>query len=119
MGNCFGGGGSSNVKPNGTNGTNGGNVKNPKNLEEYKFLLLGSGESGKSTFHKQIRILLGETDFLQKEEGIYVNTIYANLIFTVHSAHLYFQKNNIKLSDELEVSLKILTIRKLLKHAPI
>lgn len=72
--------------------------------KEYKFLLLGSGESGKSTFHKQLRIILGETTFLQKESNVYINTIYANILYTINSIGQYLEKNSIKLDETSEVS---------------
>jgi len=105
MGQCFGGDGEK--KPSTTN-PQGKDSKTDKKVDaEYKFLLLGSGESGKSTFHKQIRIILGETEFLKKEESLYVNTIYANLLFTIHAAGQYFVKNKIKLTDENEKHMKM------------
>jgi len=35
-----------------------------------------------------------------------VNTIYANIIFTVHAAHQYFEKNNIQVNDDLKKILE-------------
>lgn len=75
----------------------------PEKKVEYKFLLLGSGESGKSTFHKQLRIILGESTFLQKEANVYINTIYANILYTINSIGIYFDKNSIKLEGDSEV----------------
>jgi hypothetical protein len=115
MGGCF----SIPPKPKVTPENKGKEPQNPGNRKvdaEYKFLLLGSGESGKSTFHKQIRIVLGETEFLKKEEGLYVNTIYANILFTVHAAGQYFKKNNIKISDENEVTSMPLTLLEILEN---
>jgi guanine nucleotide-binding protein G(q) subunit alpha len=114
MGGCFSG-----PPDKGTPVNKGKEPQSPGNRKvdaEYKFLLLGSGESGKSTFHKQIRIVLGETEFLKKEEGLYVNTIYANILFTVHAAGQYFKKNNIKISDENEVTSMPLTLLEILEN---
>ena len=44
-----------------------------------KILLLGSGESGKSTFLKQMRIIHGK-DFFEDELKDYKPTIYGNLV---------------------------------------
>jgi guanine nucleotide-binding protein G(i) subunit alpha len=83
-------------------------VPQTRPTNEYKFLLLGSGESGKSTFHKQLRIILGETGFLQKESGIYVNTIYANILFTIYSISTYLKKNNIAVDDSCSKAISLI-----------
>ena len=44
-----------------------------------KILLLGAGESGKSTFLKQMRIIHGE-DFDQRAKEEFRATIYSNVI---------------------------------------
>ena len=44
-----------------------------------KILLLGAGESGKSTFLKQMRIIHGE-DFDQQAREDFRGTIYSNVI---------------------------------------
>lgn len=52
-----------------------------------KILLLGAGESGKSTFLKQMRIIHGQ-DFDQKAKEEFRATIYSNVIkgkFTLSS----------------------------------
>ena len=51
-----------------------------KNLrQEIKILLLGAGESGKSTFIKQMRILHGE-DYTEQDKLEFRSTIYHNVL---------------------------------------
>ena len=47
--------------------------------QEIKILLLGAGESGKSTFIKQMRIIHGE-EYSQEERHEYRTVIYHNLL---------------------------------------
>jgi len=98
MGNKGGSSGTSKVKPS----------DEKKKFDEYKFLLLGSGESGKSTFHKQLRIILGESGFLQKESTVYINTIYANILFTIFSVSQYLEKNKLSVDESSEKHLKMI-----------
>lgn len=51
-----------------------------KNLrQEIKILLLGAGESGKSTFLKQMRIIHGK-DYLEQDRLEFRHTIYHNIL---------------------------------------
>lgn len=51
-----------------------------KNLrQEIKILLLGAGESGKSTFLKQMRIIHGE-DYSEQDRLEFRSTIYHNIL---------------------------------------
>ena len=63
MGNCLNGGKKEEEKPETIN-------KMTNKAPEYRFLLLGSGESGKSTFFKQLKAIFGES-IIGPEENIY------------------------------------------------
>jgi hypothetical protein len=90
MGNCLGGGG------NKTGGST--TVSKTTNQTEYKFLLLGSGESGKSTFHKQLRIVFGDS-FIEKEDTIYKAAIYSNVLHTMGVLCEYCEKKGLHFED--------------------
>ncbi|XP_052467292.1 guanine nucleotide-binding protein subunit alpha-13 isoform X2 [Carassius gibelio] len=66
-----------------------------------KILLLGAGESGKSTFLKQMRIIYGQ-DFDQRAKEEYRDTIYSNVIKDCRRVCL-------TVADGLVGSLRILT----------
>ncbi len=70
MGNCFG-------------PSNGGSTAKPAKLKEVKFLLLGSGESGKSTFFKQIKIIHKNGQYLPEELMSFKTAIYSNILTTI------------------------------------
>src|SRR5690606_8431013 len=81
--------------------------------KEVKLLLLGAGESGKSTFHKvcyffldpfvklfkQIKIMF-ETGFSKEALLNYKNAIYANILTTIASLTKSCHKHNIELANE-------------------
>jgi len=52
-------------------------IKKERRKEEVKLLLLGAGESGKSTIAKQIR-LINQDGFNDEERVYYKNIIHAN-----------------------------------------
>eukprot|EP01080_Neovahlkampfia_damariscottae_P001132 gene1132-10646_t len=72
MGNCLNGGKNEIDKPE-------TQTKISNKAPEFRFLLLGSGESGKSTFFKQLKAIFGES-IIGPEENIYRTTIYANIL---------------------------------------
>jgi len=76
-----GGKGPSNTNTKSTNTVSNKQDNAPKG---YKFLLLGSGESGKSTFHKQLKILFENANF-KDEIGQFTNVVYANIVVTIQS----------------------------------
>ncbi|KAL9642341.1 hypothetical protein ABK040_007339 [Willaertia magna] len=82
------------------NGTTGGN-----NNYDIKLLLLGSGESGKSTFFRQVRILTQETPFREEERRKTKTNIYANVIQSMAQICMKMKEKNIAFaSKELEES---------------
>jgi hypothetical protein len=52
-----------------------------ENKETIKILLLGTGESGKSTFYKQMKAIYG-TPFTQEELEVNLTNIYGNILNT-------------------------------------
>ena len=51
--------------------------------KQMKLLLIGCGDGGKSTFHRQVRIASGENIIL-KEKKIFKNVIYSNIMEAVY-----------------------------------
>ncbi|CAF3833988.1 unnamed protein product [Rotaria magnacalcarata] len=51
---------------------------------ELKLLLLGTGESGKSTFIKQMRIIHG-TGYSEEDKRSFVKLVYQNIFMAMHS----------------------------------
>jgi hypothetical protein len=72
--------------------------------KEYKFLLLGSGESGKSTFHRQLRIIFGE-NIIEKEKLTYKNIIFSNILSTMSSLCVYCLQQDEPFEPENEEEL--------------
>lgn len=73
-----------NSMPNGTNGKfsppgSGQNCMSAPQKDEVKILLLGSGESGKSTILKQMKII-HQNGYSQEELLMYKTTVYKNLL---------------------------------------
>jgi len=74
-----------------TGESNNNNNKQDTGNKAYKFLLLGSGESGKSTFHKQLKILFENANF--KDEIVqFTNVVYANIVVTIQSLGMALKK---------------------------
>ena len=69
---------------------------------ELKLLLLGTGESGKSTFVKQMRII-HNSDYFDKERKEYTQYVYHNVIIAIQSIIKAMDKLNIKYSNEQNV----------------
>jgi guanine nucleotide-binding protein G(i) subunit alpha len=69
------------------------------NERPIRILLLGSGESGKSTLLKQIKIL-HQNGYPQEERLMYKPTIYKNLVDCAKSVVDALQKFGISLEDE-------------------
>ena len=67
--------------------------------KEIKLLLLGAGESGKSTIVKQIKII-HEQGFSQEEINQFLPIIYSNTIQSLYAIITAMRKLNIALGDE-------------------
>jgi hypothetical protein len=79
-----------------------------KPLPIFKMLLLGCGESGKSTFHRQVRLSFGET-IPEREKHFFKSIIYANLMESVYQICLKcLQRDKAFENEELDVKIKIL-----------
>lgn len=70
-----------------------------KSRRELKLLLLGTGESGKSTFIKQMKII-HERDYTLEERVAYVTVIHNNVFTAVHSLLRAMNDLNIDFSSE-------------------
>lgn len=65
---------------------------------ELKLLLLGTGESGKSTFVKQMRIIHKE-DYSEKERRGYTHFVYHNVIVAIQAIVRAMEALNIKYAN--------------------
>lgn len=79
-------------------------AKNDK--KKIKLLLLGAGESGKSTVFKQMKVIYGK-QFSAVERKQNLPTIYANVISNMHLLIKYAKKINIIEQVEAKESLAI------------
>ncbi|KAF8628616.1 hypothetical protein AX15_003810 [Amanita polypyramis BW_CC] len=66
-----------------------------KYRRECKILLLGSGESGKSTIVKQMRII-HQNGFTQDELDVFRPIIYQNVLESAHAIILYMRKTGLQ-----------------------
>jgi guanine nucleotide-binding protein G(i) subunit alpha len=74
-------------------------IKTQEN-KDLKLLLLGSGESGKSTIHKQIKMLYNEGYHNNKKEiEAFKNSIYSNIITLLFTLGEYITKNDMEFKD--------------------
>ena len=69
---------------------------------EIKLLLLGTGESGKSTFVKQMKIIYNTLQFDNERER-YTKYVYLNIIVDIQSIIKAMDKLNIKYTNEQNV----------------
>jgi GTPase SAR1 family protein len=83
-------------------------AKNDK--KKIKLLLLGAGESGKSTVFKQMKVIYGK-QFSAVERKQNLPTIYANVISNMHILIKYARKINI--IDQVEARESLALIEKL------
>lgn len=86
------------------------NLLQKKMPKEFKILMLGAGESGKSTLFKHLRFLYTDSSYFEKEKGISMNSIYANLIFSFERVLFEMNEKNL-LSEEEKVKKQNLTSR--------
>ncbi|CAG2169678.1 unnamed protein product [Oppiella nova] len=66
---------------------------------ELKLLLLGTGESGKSTFVKQMRII-HNSDYTESERKSYIQYVYHNIIIAIQSIIKAMNDLNIKYEND-------------------
>jgi hypothetical protein len=72
----------------------------------FKMLLIGCGESGKSTFHRQVRIGFGEK-VPEKEKPIFKATIFANLMESVYQICVKcLQRDKAFENDQIDVEIQ-------------
>lgn len=90
--------GGGNTKPTGDNKT--------KTVKEIKLLLLGSGESGKSTFFKQIKAIHDPSGYTDEEIQAYKSSIYANLLHCMKGLCTHCMKKDNFENEENFVSVK-------------
>lgn len=81
---------------------------------ELKMLLLGAGDTGKSTFAKQMQIIHG-SGFSEQERIEYRELIYINVITDIQAIVLFAKKRNIQFEDEvveaaMHIILKLIPI---------
>ena len=69
---------------------------------EIKLLLLGTGDSGKSTFVKQMRIIHNSESF-DSESQMYTKYVYQNIIVDIQSIIKAMDKLNIKYTNHQNV----------------
>lgn len=70
-----------------------------KGRQEVKILLLGSGESGKSTILKQMKII-HQNGYSQEDLLMYKTTVYKNLLDSAKSIVAALDQFNLSLEDE-------------------
>ncbi|KAJ7079405.1 heterotrimeric G protein alpha subunit [Mycena belliarum] len=73
----------------------GSDIKVVEPEKEYKILLLGSGESGKSTIFKQMKII-HQDGFSPEELSAYIPTIYKNILESIHAILVFMEISDIK-----------------------
>jgi len=84
--------------------------------EKVKLLLLGAGESGKSTIFKQMKIIYGE-QFTDEERLQQLPTIYSNVVVAIKI--LAEQAVNMGLVDQIAAKSSLEMIRKMNENEPI
>lgn len=82
-----------------TTTTNGNSNDDSSNRPEVKMLLLGSGESGKSTILKQMKIL-HQNGYSQEDLVMYKTTVYKNLLDCAKAIVKALEQFDIKLNEE-------------------
>eukprot|EP01080_Neovahlkampfia_damariscottae_P000720 gene720-8972_t len=67
--------------------------------KQLNLLLLGCGDGGKSTFHRQVRVAHGE-NIVEKEKKIFKSVIYANILEAVYQISLRSLQEDEPFKDE-------------------
>lgn len=85
-------------------------LRNDKKAREFqiKLLLLGAGESGKSTFAKQMKILFLE-GYSKQELSFYKDIIHSNVVTGMRAILNEVEKREIPIDSNLEENLELLT----------
>jgi hypothetical protein len=71
-----------------------------------KMLLLGAGESGKSTIFKQMKII-NKDGYSEQERKTFVNIVHSNTISSMRTLMGAFEKLELQMPDDLEVRTAI------------
>ncbi|XP_029655383.1 guanine nucleotide-binding protein subunit alpha-14-like [Octopus sinensis] len=72
---------------------------------EYKLLLLGTGESGKTTFMKQMKIISGK-GFTQDDYKLSREIVRDNIADSLFKLHKYLKSHQMSLSSQLETAIE-------------
>jgi len=90
-------------------------LRNDRKEREFliKLLLLGAGESGKSTFAKQMKILFLE-GYSKQELTFYKDIIHSNIIIGMRTMIQEAEKRNYKFGDGMEEHVELLSSEDLL-----
>jgi len=88
-----------------------GNTPKIEKLPKLNMLLLGTGESGKTTFYKQVKLLHPKGDKSEEEIFQARNTIYSNILSAITIISNNVIKNNLNFdSGNKDKALKIIEI---------
>ena len=79
-------------------------------MEEYKLLLLGTGEAGKSTFVKQMKILHG-IGFTEKERDAFKQDVLNNVVDGLRTLITGMESLAIQFQVSFDHAYKMLLIR--------
>jgi len=82
-------------------------VKN-ENVEAFGLLLCGSGESGKTTFTRQLRLKY-LNGFQKEEKASFVSTIRGNLIETMQNLLVWLDHNSMSVDEENEENVNVIS----------
>ena len=82
---------------------------------EVKLLLLGAGESGKSTFAKQMKII-HDKGFTEEEKNQFRDVVHSNLIMNMRSLVMASQKMGLSLTEGNAERADTLTSPTILTH---
>jgi GTPase SAR1 family protein len=99
MGNCLGGGNAATDTNSHANAQKQVKDRQKEMQKEIKLLLLGSGESGKSTFFKQVKII-HNNGFSAEELNQYRSSIYCNILQTIRALSESIIKQSIPFENE-------------------
>jgi len=81
--------------------------------QEVKLLLLGTGESGKSTIAKQMKILYKE-GYTDEERLQFISIIHSNIIMAMRAAVDAAERNNVEFPASLQGEVEMFTTNEIL-----